>query len=101
MEKLDFTNWSQVNWNSGCGEISIFQQRKMIAPPPSLHSGLRKNVSLSDATLWPSVRCCDNHSPDKCPQRTSVPLDICPPTQPVVHKGLGAADKLMMVTILG
>ena len=32
-DKLELTDWSQVNWMFGSGEIAIFRQRSMIAPP--------------------------------------------------------------------
>ena len=34
--KLKFTDWSQVNQMLSCGEIAIFRQRMMFAPPPAL-----------------------------------------------------------------
>ena len=38
MDKLKFTDWSEIQWMFGFGEIAIFQQRMMIAPPPTLTS---------------------------------------------------------------
>ena len=29
-DKLEFSDWSQVNWVFGCGEITMFRQRVMI-----------------------------------------------------------------------
>ena len=29
-DKLEFTDWSQVKWMLGCGEIEIFRPRMMI-----------------------------------------------------------------------
>ena len=43
MDKLEFTDWSQVNRMNGCGEKAIFRWRKMFVPPPPLS---RVKVSL-------------------------------------------------------
>ena len=46
MDKLEFTDWSQVNWMFGCGEIAIFRQRMMFAPPPALTRVKKKVYSF-------------------------------------------------------
>ena len=58
MDKLKFTDWSQVNWMFGCGEIVIFRQRMMFA-----------TTTFAKQVFWFDHSCCKNLKNSKWPPR--------------------------------
>ena len=42
MAKLEFTDWSEVQWRFGSGEIAIFRKRMIINPSPPVIIRVKK-----------------------------------------------------------